>query len=114
MTGSMTCNSRPVDILGVQLVPGAGFKYGEKESCSPPTQLKATSRVGQPYKVLLIWLSWPLLMRNCDVLTMGSTPKSTKGAKVTGPMMVMRYSVLLTRLKSPPGCTMVATGNGMV
>src|SRR5664280_2154169 len=41
---------------------------------------------------------------------MKSTPVSTKAATVTGPMMGMRYSRLLTRFVSPPGKMICSNG----
>src|SRR5215469_10264459 len=113
ITGSITCSSRPVDMRGVQFVPDAGFKYGEKLRCCPPTQLNEISRAGHPNNEVLMSLNCPELIRNCDCRMIGSTPTSMKGASVTGPTIAMRYSTLPNVLKSPPGCTMVAIGIGI-
>src|ERR1700678_1566267 len=113
-TGKNTCNSRPVDILGVQFVPGTGWRYCGNFCVDPPTQLKPTSRAGQPKTVLLIKSYWVSLIFNWEGLRIGSTPISTNGAKATGPAMVMRYSKLPTKLKSPPGKTIWSSGTGTV
>src|SRR5579871_4924061 len=113
MTGRKTCNSKPVDMRGVQLVPATGFRYCAKAGIvepgapgvCPPMQFKPMSNAGQPKDVLLIKSSWDALTFNWDVRMIGSTPKSTKGAIATGPAMVIRYSALVTILKSPPGNT---------
>src|SRR5436309_3102476 len=58
--------------------------------------------------------SWPALIRSCEFLSTGSNPKSTNGAIATGPAMVILYSALLTRLKSPPGNEIWSTGTRTV
>src|ERR1700690_655427 len=111
-TGRNTCNSSPVDILGVQLVPLAGLRNWENFCLDPPTQFRPMSRAGQPKTALLIKSNCPELILNCESLRIGSTPKSTNGAKDTGPAMVIRYSALATTLKSPPGKTIWSSGTG--
>src|SRR5580658_9140585 len=113
-TGKNTCNSRPVDILGVQFVPGTGCRYCGNFCVDPPTQLKPASSAGQPKTVLLISSYCPSLILSWESRRIGSTPRSTKGARATGPAMVMRYSKFPTRLKSPPGKTIWSKGTGMV
>src|SRR5579863_2267308 len=113
-TGKNTCSSKPVDILGVQLVPATGFRNWEKACFDPPMQFKPMSTAGQPNTVALIKSNCPLLIFNWESLRMGSTPKSTNGATATGPAIVIRYSALLTRLKSPPGKTIWFSGTGTV
>src|ERR1700751_732676 len=113
ITGSITCNSSPVDMRGAQFVPGAGFRYCENVRLWPPTQLNEISSAGHPNNVVLMSLSWPEFMRNCDCRTIGSPTTSMKGAKVTGPTIAIRYSTLPNVLKSPPGCTMDAIATGI-
>src|ERR1700674_3037646 len=113
-TGKKTCNSRPVDILGVQLVPGTGLRNCETFCVDPPTQFSPTSSAGQPKNVLLIRSNCPLLILSCEFLRIGSTPKSRNGARATGPAIVIRYSRLATTLKSPPGKTIWSRGTGIV
>jgi hypothetical protein len=105
MTGSIICSSRPVDILGVQFVPESGFRKGENVILVPPTQFSATSSCGHPKMVLLMSFNCPEATRSCDWRRMGTTPRSANGARATGPTIVIRYSALVTRLKSPPGKT---------
>src|SRR6516164_1882665 len=114
ITGNITCSSRPVDIRGCQFVPGAGFKYGENVSVWPPTQLNPASSAGQPKIVLLMVLSCPLLIFNCEGRRIGSIPMSMNGATVTGPTTVIRYSTFPNKFKSPPGCTIESIGTGIV
>src|ERR1022692_646950 len=102
-TGKNTCNSSPVDILGVQFVPLTGLRNCENFCLVPPTQFRAMSTAGQPKTTLLIKSNCPELILNCEFLRIGSMPKSTNGARETGPAMVIRYSELATTLKSPPG-----------
>src|SRR5207248_11473395 len=99
--------TRPLDMRGTKFVPDRVFKSPEKLMGTPPVQLKATSRVGQPKEVLLISESWPELIRSCEGRRIPSNPKSVKGARVTGPAMGIRYSTLPKILVSPPGKTMV-------
>src|SRR5437016_5376097 len=120
MTGSIICNSRPVDMRGVQFVPETGVRNGEN-GCpvtglplDPPTQFSPTSNAGHPNTVLLMSFSWPDAIRNCDCRRIGTTPTSMNGARATGPTIVMRYSTLLTKLKSPPGNTICWMGMGIV
>src|SRR5271168_1624279 len=122
MTGRKTCNSRPVDIRGVQFVPDTGVRYcpngGMDEprppgSC-PPVQLKPISSAGQPKDVLLMSCCCDSLILGCDGRKMGSMPRSAKGAMATGPAMVMRYSRLPMTLKSPPGVVSCWYGIGML
>ena len=67
------------------------------------SQAKPVVSVGQPNRVLIRVLYWVGLICNCEVRMIGSVPISTKGAMATGPAMVMRYSKLPFRLRSPPG-----------
>ena len=74
---------------------------------APPVQAKAESSVGQPNRVFTRVLYWVKFVCNCEVRMIGSTPASIKGAMATGPAMVMRYSKLPFRLRSPPGVRIV-------
>ena len=116
MIGRNTCTSNPVDILGIQLVELTICRFWENAGVCvcPPAQFRAISSAGQPNTVLLMSASCPGLMRSCEPRTMGFIPISTKGAKATGPAMVIRYSRFVTRLASPPGNTIRSTGTGMV
>src|SRR5216683_1061063 len=114
-TGRKTCNSTPVEARGCQLVPPRIERFWLNVIFRVPKHvLKNGSSSGQPYGVLLMAVNWPLLMRNCDRLKMGSNPKSKKGAIATGPAMVIRYSALETRLRSPPGNVIWSTGMGIL
>src|ERR1700674_354030 len=113
-TGSIVCNSMPVDIRATQLVPGTGLRSrGMPLIFAPPVQAKAESSVGQPNRVLIRVLYWVKFVCNCEVRIIGSAPISTKGAMATGPAMVMRYSKLPFRLRSPPGVTSWLYGTGI-
>src|SRR5450759_4084033 len=113
-TGSIVCNSIPVDMRTAQLVPGAGVRFFEKVLIlCPPVQAKAVSSCGQPNRVFLRVSNWTGLICNCEVRRIGSMPMSTKGAMATGPAMVMRYSKLPCRLRSPPGVTSCWNGTGI-
>src|SRR5208282_2345040 len=118
-TGSMVCNSSPVDIRATQFVPGTGLRFGEMggrplvPSFCPPRQLKAVLKIGQPNRSFCRMLNWIGLICNCEERRIGSVPMSTKGAMATGPAMVMRYSTLAFRLKSPPGVTSCWYGTGI-
>src|SRR5579863_4475639 len=115
-TGRNICSSRPVDILGFQVVEpstcksceGAGFRIAD------PVQLYPASSLGHPKGVLITAEYCCCAICNSERRTMGSMPVSTNGAIRTGPAMVMRYSKLVTRLRSPPGKTIWSTGMGMV
>src|ERR1700752_5313177 len=72
------------------------------------------SSVGQPKGVLIRLVDCCGAICNCDGRRIGSTPASTKGASATGPTIVIRYSRLLTRLRSPPGKTIWFIGIVMV
>src|SRR5208282_4087801 len=116
-TGSMVCNSSPVDIRTVQLVPGTGLRYcGMLLMVWPPEHAYDVwgPRIGQPNSVLCRVSYWTGLICNCEVRRIGSTPVSTKGAMATGPAMVMRYSKLPCRLRSPPGVTSWRNGTGIL
>src|ERR1035438_5709121 len=115
-TGSIVCNSIPVDMRTTQLVPGTGLRFGEKvfgSSLWPPAHTKAVFRLGQPYWVLISVLNCTGLICNCEARRIGSTPASTKGAIATGPAMVIRYSRLPFMLRSPPGVTSCWYGTGI-
>src|SRR5450755_189824 len=99
-TGSMVCNSIPVDIRTTQLVPGTGLRFRDGRgrpfvpSFIPPLHvnpLAAEGGSGQPKKVFTRVLYWVKFVCNCEVRIIGSVPISTKGAMATGPAMVMRY-----------------------
>src|SRR6266852_3848530 len=119
-TGSMVCNSIPVDMRTTQLVPGTGLRFGEKVffgSLAPPLQVKplpAYGASGQPKNVSFKVWNWNWLICNCELRRIGSTPASTKGAMATGPAMVMRYSRLPFKLRSPPGVTSCRYGIGIL
>src|SRR5450756_1012414 len=118
-TGSMVCNSIPVDMRTIQFVPGTGLRYCEKVplgSVAPPLQtypLPGPGGIGQPKMVFSKFWNWIGLTCNCEVRRIGSMPASTKGAMATGPAMVMRYSALAFRLRSPPGVTSCRYGTGI-
>src|SRR5713226_9153110 len=114
MTGKNTCSSTPVDILGIQFVLPKTCNNWEKVCLLPPTQFRAISRLGQPKRVFSMSLNCPELIRNCEFLRMGLTPTSINGATATGPAMVIRYSRLVTKLRSQPGKTICSNGMGMV
>src|SRR6266567_6004916 len=114
ITGSMTCNSSPVDMRGTQLVPGTALRYRENLRVWVPVQFPAGSRFGQPKGVLRSWSNWALAICNCEGRMMGETPESRKGAMATGPAMVTRYSRFPLRPMSPPGVTSCWKGTGMV
>src|SRR6266478_4565641 len=113
-TGSIVCNSMPVDRRATQLVPGTGLRSrGMPLIFAPPVQAKAESSVGQPNRVFIRVLYWVKFVCNCEVRMIGSAPISIKGAMATGPAMVMRYSRLPFRLRSPPGVTSCRYGIGI-
>ena len=112
--GSNTSNSKPVDIRGVQFVSLASGRVDPNFSNSLPTQLKAASRAGQPYRVVFNRVTCCGVMRNCESRTTGSSPISTNGARTTGPAIVIWYSKLVTKLASPPGNTICSMGIGTV
>src|SRR5579863_63216 len=115
-TGRNICNSRPVDIRGFHVVEprtcrsceGAGFRIAK------PAQLYPASSLGHPKGVLITAEYCCAAICSCERRRMGSMPVSTNGAIATGPAMVMRYSRLVTRLRSPPGKTIWSTGIGTV
>src|SRR5580698_8349924 len=97
MTGRNICSSRPVDILGFQLVSPSTDKVcdGDGDSVWPGVQVLAVAvctSSGQPNGVPTTDSNCTCAICNCDGRRMGSIPASTKGASATGPTMVMRYS----------------------
>src|SRR5690348_6856335 len=100
--GKNTCSSSPKEARGCQLDPLSTVRFWEKLSRCAPRHCPLTgSTEGQPNGTWFSDANCPLLIFNCDDLSTGSTPKSTNGAMATGPAIVIRYSALLTRLKSP-------------
>src|SRR5450755_1386534 len=100
---------------GTQLVPGTGLRSLEKfVIVCPCSQAYVTGLCsGQPKRVFTSVLYCTGLICNCELRRMGSTPKSTKGAIATGPAMVIRYSRLPCRLRSPPGVVSCWYGTGI-
>ena len=114
MIGRMTCNSNPVDMRKMPFVPEIGRKSAPiGESPIPvsvlPWQAKEGVTTGQPKFKLFNPVVGSLRMfgesRNCDCRNTMFTPVSRKAAKVTGPAIGTRYSMLEIRLVSPPGKT---------
>src|SRR5580704_2413382 len=108
ITGRNTWSSSPVDIRGRQLVEPSTCRFCEGDGFKtlPRAQVLAVAvcnSVGHPTGVPITVSYCTCAICTCDGRRIGSMPVSTNGAIATGPTMVMRYSRLVTTLKSPPG-----------